>query len=132
MKVLDAGKDYFTDKSPFTTLEQLEQARKKVAETGKKYMVCYSERLSNEAAYRAGELIQEGVLGKVLQILILAPHNLNKPTRPDWFFEKERYGGILTDIGSHQFEQFLTYSGATDGVVNKARVENFMNTETPS
>ena len=31
-----AGKDYFVDKGPFTTLEQLEQARAKVKETGRK------------------------------------------------------------------------------------------------
>lgn len=131
LKVLDAGKDYFTDKSPFTTLEQLEQARKKVAETGRKYMVSYSERLMVEAAWHAGELIRQGAVGRVLQVLLLAPHNLNAPSRPEWFFQKDKYGGILTDIGSHQFEQFLYFTGSTDGVVNFARVENMGNPEYP-
>lgn len=54
LRVMDAGKDYFTDKAPFTTLEQLEQARTKVRETGKKYAVYYSERLHDEAALYAG------------------------------------------------------------------------------
>jgi len=131
LQVLDAGKDYLTDKSPFTTLDQLAAARAKVDETGRKYMVCYSERLGNEAGWHAGELLREGVIGRVLQVLNLAPHNLSAASRPDWFFRKECYGGILTDIGSHQFEQFLTYAGATDGVVNFARVENFENPGTP-
>ena len=131
LRVMEAGKDYFTDKSPFTTLDQLEQARAKVRETGQKYMVCYSERLLNESAYYAGELIRQGVIGDVLQVLNLAPHNLAAPTRPEWFFQKDRYGGILTDIGSHQFEQFLAYTGARDGTINYARVENFRHPEYP-
>lgn len=131
LQVMDAGKDYLTDKAPFTTLEQLESARAKVKETGHKYMVCYSERLSSEAAWYAGELIRDGAIGRVLQVLNLAPHNLGASTRPEWFFQKDRYGGILTDIGSHQFEQFLYYAGAKDAVINFARVENFENPDTP-
>ncbi len=124
IQVMDAGKDYFTDKTPFTTLEQLAWAKAKVEATGRRYMVCYSERLSSESAWYAGELIKGGAIGRVLQVLNLAPHNLAAATRPDWFFEKGRYGGILTDIGSHQCDQFLEYAGATDGVVNIARVDN--------
>lgn len=124
LRVLDAGKDYLTDKSPFTTLEQLEEVRAKVASTAQKYAVCYSERLCCESSWLAGELIRDGVIGRVLQVLNLAPHDLSASKRPSWFFEKARYGGILTDIGSHQFEQFLAYSGATDATVNFARVDN--------
>lgn len=131
IRVMDSGKDYFTDKAPFTTLEQLENVRSRVLATGKKYMVNYSERLGSEAAWQAGELIQQGVIGRVLQVLNLAPHNLAASSRPEWFFQKERYGGILTDIGSHQFEQFLTYAGATDGTVGFARVENLGHPEYP-
>ncbi len=131
MRVLDAGKDYFTDKSPFTTLAQLEEAKAKVAATGRKYMVYYAERLHQEAGFHAGELIREGAVGDVVQVLIMAPHRLSRDKRPDWFFEKEKYGGILTDIGSHQFEQFLTYAGASDARVNLARVENFASPDKP-
>jgi len=131
LRVMDAGKDYFTDKCPFTTLDQLEQARSSIADTGRKYMVCYSERLLNEASYHAGVLVKQGAIGDVLQVINLAPHNLAPESRPDWFFQKERYGGILTDIGSHQFEQFLFYTGACDGTINHARVENFRHPEYP-
>ncbi len=131
LKVMEAGMDYFTDKAPFTTLEQLEAARKKVSESGRKYMVYYSERLHNLSTYQAGELIRQGAIGRVLQVVILAPHRLNKVNRPDWFFDKDKYGGILTDIGSHQVEQFLYYTNETDAVVNFARVENFANPDKP-
>ena len=131
MRVLEAGKDYFTDKSPFTSLEQLEQVKAVVARTGQKYAVYYAERLHNDAAWKAGELIEQGAIGQVLQVLNLAPHRLAKATRPDWFFDKSRYGGILTDIGSHQVEQFLTYAGCTDATINYARVENFSHPDKP-
>jgi predicted dehydrogenase len=131
VRVLNAGKHYFTDKSPFTTLEQLADARRAVAATEKRYMVYYSERLHNESSMKATELIRGGAIGEVLQVINLAPHRMSKSARPDWFFEKAKYGGILTDIGSHQFEQFLAFTGATDGIVNHARVENFTAPDKP-
>ena len=131
VEVMRHGKDYFTDKTPFTSLDQLETARAVAAQTGRKYAVCYSERLQNEAAEHAAQLVRDGVIGEVVQVLGLGPHRLSKDRRPAWFFEKARYGGILCDIGSHQAEQFLTYSGATDAEITMARVENFANPDTP-
>lgn len=131
VEVLGAGKHYFTDKSPFTTLSQLEEAKQAVAASGKRYMVYYSERLHNESSMKATQLIEEGAIGNVLQVINLAPHRMSKDARPDWFFEKDKYGGILTDIGSHQFEQFLAFTGAKDGTVNFARVENFTAPDKP-
>jgi predicted dehydrogenase len=131
LRVMDAGKDYFTDKAPFTTLAQLEQARAAVRRTGRKYFTYYSERLHSEAGMFATQLVREGVVGRVVQVVGLGPHRLNRPTRPAWFFEKARYGGILCDIGSHQCEQFLTYTGARDARVTHAAVGNFANPETP-
>jgi predicted dehydrogenase len=93
--------------------------------------VYYSERLHVESAMYAGDLVQGGAIGRVLQVIGLGPHRLSKPTRPRWFFEKAKYGGILCDIGSHQFEQFLYFSGATDATVTQAAVGNFANADTP-
>lgn len=131
LKAMDHGKDYFTDKAPFTTLEQLAAAKQKVAETGKKYMVYYSERLHVESAVHAGNLVKDGAIGRVIQVLGLGPHRLNAPGRPQWFFEKEKYGGILTDIGSHQIEQFLFYAGCQDAKVVSSRVANYNNKQYP-
>jgi predicted dehydrogenase len=130
-RVMQAGKDYFTDKTPFTAMAQLEQARAVVQETKRKYMVYYSERLHVESAMHAGDLVHGGAIGRVIQVLGLGPHRLSKPSRPAWFFEKASYGGILCDIGSHQFEQFLFYSGATDATVTNAAVGNYANPDTP-
>jgi predicted dehydrogenase len=130
-RVMAAGKDYFTDKAPFTTLAQLDEARAAVARTGRKYAVYYSERLHVESAMFATDLVQGGAIGRVIQVIGLGPHRLGKAGRPAWFFEKARYGGILCDIGSHQFEQFLTFSGATDATVTHAAVANYASPEKP-
>ncbi len=130
-RVMAAGKDYFTDKGPFTTLEQLAQARTVAAKTGRKYMVYYSERLHVESAMLAGVMVREGEIGRVVQVLGLGPHRLNAPTRPPWFFDRRKYGGILCDIGSHQVEQFLSYTGASDATVTMAAVANFDHPQHP-
>ncbi len=131
VKVMEHGKDYFTDKAPFTTLEQLQIAKAKVQETGLKYAVYYSERLHVESAVHAGALIQDGAIGRVLQVIGLGPHRLNSPSRPDWFFQLEKYGGILCDIGSHQIEQFLSFSGAKDAQVVSSKIANYNNKNYP-
>jgi predicted dehydrogenase len=129
--VMRHGKDYFCDKAPFTTLAQLEQARQVAAETGRKYMVYYSERLHVESAVFAGRLVAEGAIGRVIQVIGLGPHRLNASSRPAWFFEKQHYGGILVDIGSHQVEQFLHFTGAKDARVLHAKVGNYDNAKHP-
>ncbi|MWV47283.1 gfo/Idh/MocA family oxidoreductase [Paenibacillus sp. HJL G12] len=131
LRVMDAGKDYFTDKTPFTAMEQLEAARAKVRETGRKYMVYFSERLHVESAVYAGHLIREGAIGRVLQVTGFGPHRLSASTRPDWFFQKEKYGGILCDIGSHQIEQFLYYTGSKDAQVLHSKIANYNHPEYP-
>lgn len=131
LRVMDSGKDYFTDKTPFTEMAQLEAARKKVAATGKKYMVYYSERLHVECAVYTEQLLKEDAIGRVVSVTGLGPHRLNAATRPAWFFDRAKYGGILCDIGSHQFEQFLTYSGAQDAQVMSATVGNYTNSQYP-
>jgi predicted dehydrogenase len=125
LRVMDSGKDYFTDKAPFTTLEHLAEARAKVVETGQKYAVYYSERLHVESAIYAGQLIEQGAIGRVHQVIGLGPHRISLSSRPDWFFEKEKFGGILCDIGSHQIEQFLYFTGAKDAKVVHSKVANY-------
>jgi predicted dehydrogenase len=131
VRVMESGKDYFCDKSPFTTLDQLEQARESAARTGRKYMVYYSERLHVECAVFAGELIAGGAIGRVVNVIGLGPHRLNVSSRPAWFFDHKKYGGILCDIGSHQIEQFLFYAGAHDAAITEAAVANYTAPEYP-
>ena len=131
VKVMDAGKDYFVDKAPFTTMAQLENAKRIIARTGKKYMVYYSERLHVEGAILAGYMIDGGEIGRVISVTGFGPHRLGAAGRPRWFFEKEKYGGILCDIGSHQIEQYLHFAGEEDAEVRFSRIGNYAHPEYP-
>jgi predicted dehydrogenase len=124
IRVMQAGKDYLADKPGITTLEQLADVRKAIEATRRKFAIMYSERLEVRSAVHAGELIQQGAIGKVVQTVNLAPHRVNEPARPAWFFDKSRYGGILCDIGSHQADQFLYYTGSTRAQVVAAQAGN--------
>ncbi|MFD1675879.1 Gfo/Idh/MocA family protein [Alicyclobacillus fodiniaquatilis] len=131
LRVMEHGKDYFTDKTPLTSLEQLARVQEKTAQTGRKYAVYYSERLHVESAVFAGQLIADGAIGRVVQVLGTGPHRLGASGRPDWFFDRARNGGILNDIGSHQIEQFLSFTGAKDAKVLASKVANYAHKEYP-
>jgi predicted dehydrogenase len=124
IRAMQAGKDYLGDKPAITTLEQLAEVRKTIKATKRKFAIMYSERLEVRSAVHAGELVQQGAIGKVIQTVNLAPHRMNIPSRPQWFFDKARYGGILTDIGSHQADQFLYYTNSTKAHVVAAQTGN--------
>jgi predicted dehydrogenase len=125
------GKDYMSDKPGFTTLEQLAEARRVQRETGQIYSVCYSEHFETRSTVYAGELVQAGAIGKVVQTIGLGPHRTSLPTRPEWYFQREKYGGVLCDIGSHQFDQFLFFTGSTEAEVVTSQVGNFKHPQYP-
>jgi len=135
---LRAGKDVVTDKPGCVSLAELDEIEKAVAETGRFWSVTFSERLEVPCAIKAAELVREGRIGTVVQTLGVGPHRVGDrghlgggAGRPDWFYEKDRYGGILTDIGSHQIDQFLWYTGSRTAEVVTSSVGNFANPETP-
>jgi predicted dehydrogenase len=131
IRVMKAGKDYMADKPGITTLEQLAEVRKIQAATRRIYSIMYSERFENRATVQAGELVKAGAIGKVVQTIGLGPHRTNLKTRPAWFFERARYGGILCDIASHQADQFLYFTGSTRAEVVASQVGNLNHPQYP-
>nr|WP_298723459.1 Gfo/Idh/MocA family oxidoreductase [uncultured Steroidobacter sp.] len=131
IRAMRAGKDYLADKPGIVTLEQLAEVRRTIEATGRKFAIMYSERLEVRSAVYAGELIRQGAIGRVIQTVNLAPHRVNAPSRPDWFWDKARYGGILTDIGSHQADQFLYYTNSTQARVVAAQTGNLAHPNHP-
>ncbi|MEQ8534297.1 MAG: Gfo/Idh/MocA family oxidoreductase [Imperialibacter sp.] len=124
VEVMKAGKDYLVDKPGITTLAQLAEVRKVQKATGRIYDIMFSERLENRATVKAGELVQSGAIGKVIITIGMGPHRIGLTNRPEWFFDKKYYGGIITDIGSHQFDQFLFFTGSTTAEVVASQVGN--------
>jgi predicted dehydrogenase len=124
VRVMKAGKDYMADKPGITTLEQLAEVRRVQQQTKRIYSIMFSERFENRATVKAGELVKAGAIGQVIQTIGLGPHRISLTSRPEWFFDKKRYGGIICDIASHQVDQFLFFTGSTKGEVVASQTGN--------
>ena len=124
VQVMRHGKDFMVDKPGIITLEQLEEVRKVQKETKRIYSIMYSERFENRATVKAGELVKSGAIGNVIQTIGLGPHRINLKSRPEWFFDKKYFGGIICDIGSHQFDQFLFFTDSTKADVVASQTGN--------
>jgi len=139
VKVMRHGKDFLSDKPGATTLEQLAEVRKTIAETKRIYAIMYSERLEVKAAVYAGTLVHQGAIGKVIQTINIAPHQIFQhggvagggSGRPDWFWNDVQFGGILCDIGSHQVDQFLFYTGSAEAEVAESQIANVRHPDHP-
>jgi predicted dehydrogenase len=131
IRAMQHGKDYMSDKPGITSLEQLAQVRRIQKQTGRIYSIMYSERFENKATVKAGDLVKTGAIGRVIQTIGLGPHRMNAPTRPEWFFDYKYSGGIITDIGSHQFDQFLFFTGSTKADIVSSQVGNVAHTQYP-
>ena len=125
IRVMKSGKDYMSDKPGIVTFDQFYEVKKVQKETKRIYSIMFSERLGNPASVKAGELVQAGAIGKVVQTIGLGPHRMHPETRPDWFFDPDKAGGILCDIGSHQCDQFLFYTNSKQAEVSLSQVGNF-------
>ncbi len=131
VEVMKHGKDYLVDKPGITTLEQLAEVKKVQKATKRIYSILFSERFENRATVKAGDLVRSGAIGKVVQTIGLGPHRMNAKSRPEWFFDKDKFGGIITDIGSHQFDQFLFFTGSTAAEVVASQVGNVNHPQYP-
>ena len=138
IRVMQHGKDYLSDKPGIISLSQLASVKKVQKETNRIYSILYSERFENKGTEKASQLVKEGAIGQVIQTVNLAPHRIHNnigksglADRPDWFWDKKRYGGILTDIGSHQFDQYLHFTGSTEAQVLMSQVANFHHPDKP-
>ena len=139
VRAMQQGKDVLSDKPGMTTLDQLAEIRKTIAETHRIYAIMYSELLEVKAAVYAGVLVRQGAIGKVIQTINIAPHQIvqhggdagGAMPRPAWFWDPDKYGGILCDIGSHQVDQFLYYTGSRQAEVVESQVANIRHPDHP-
>ncbi|MFN8531812.1 MAG: Gfo/Idh/MocA family oxidoreductase [Anaerolineae bacterium] len=121
--VMQHGKDYLCAKPGFTTIEQLKAVNQVQQETERIYSIFFGERFDSPATIKALEIVQAGRIGRVVQTIGMGPHRLfqGKP-RPDWVFDRARYGGILNDLASHQIDQFMLFTGSQQAEIVSAQV----------
>jgi predicted dehydrogenase len=131
IRVMKHGKDYLVDKPGVITLDQFAEVKRVQKETKRIYSIMFSERFESRATVRAGELVKAGAIGKVIQTVNLAPHKMSPETRPEWYFDPKYCGAILTDIGSHQFDQYLFFTGSTKAEIVASQMGNVNHPQYP-
>ncbi|WP_187428603.1 hypothetical protein ROLI_013040 [Roseobacter fucihabitans] len=125
LQAMRHGKDVMLDKPGCLSAAELHEIEACIAQTGRIWSVNFSERFEVASATLVDQLLAENRIGKVVQTLSMAPHRLNAQMRPDWFWDRTAYGGILGDIGTHQIDQFLHFTGAQNAEIAYATVGNF-------
>lgn len=130
IKVMQHGKDFLTDKPGITSLKQMAQVRRIQKETQRLFTI-FVERCESPTILKAGELIRDGAIGKVIQTIGLGPHRMNPQSRPKWFFDKKYFGGIITDLASHQFDQFVYFTGSQHAEIVAAQTGNIQHPQYP-
>jgi predicted dehydrogenase len=136
---LEAGKAVLSAKPGVTSRTDLERIRALVADRpGRPWTVLFSERHENRAIGRSVAMARSGAVGRVVHVAGAGPHALHADSRPGWFWDPARSGGILADLASHQIDQFVAICGdpsAGDraGVsVTASRVGNVASPEHPT
>jgi predicted dehydrogenase len=132
VQALAAGKDVMVDKPGCTTPADLQCVREAVARSGRIWSVNYSEHFEVPAVTRALELVAAGAIGRVVHTTGLGPHRHNPQTRAPWFYDPTRSGGLLCDIGSHQIDQFMLFTGSTEVQIVAASTANHANPQHPA
>ncbi|MFZ4519765.1 MAG: Gfo/Idh/MocA family protein [Microthrixaceae bacterium] len=112
LAALVSGRAVLSDKPGATTPAQLDELRAAADAGGGRWWVLFSERFGVPAVEEAVRLARVGAVGEVVHVQGAAPHRGSLGLRPDWFFDRDRTGGILVDLGSHQADQFLAVTGA--------------------
>lgn len=132
IRAMRAGKDVMVDKPGAITIAQVEEIERVERETGRIFSICFSERFVVRACEAASRLVADGAIGRVVHTTGLGPHRLNRAIRPGWFFEPEAFGGILTDIASHQIDQFLHFTSTRSAAIVASSVANHALAEVPA
>ena len=125
------GKDVLADKPTVVNMGQLDEIERVRKETGRIWALYSNEHHDRRSTVRAGELVAEGAIGRVVQTTGLGPHFFGDSKRPSWFFSPATSGGVLGDLGSHQIEQFLCFTGSTEAEITLAQAGNFAHPEHP-
>lgn len=113
---LQRGAHVLADKPLCTTLADLERIAEAAAAADRVVSIMFEKR-GYPVTIAARRLLADGVLGDLALVASTGPHKLNYSSRPAWFFDRARYGGILGDLAVHDIDLVLALSGASAGSV---------------
>lgn len=117
IQALKAGKHVLCEKPMATTLEDCEKMVKAARDSHRYLMIDQNQRFAR-AHVKAKELLDEGVIGKVLTFRTIFGHGGPEtwsidPGKSTWFFDRKKAAmGAMADLGVHKTDliQWLTNS----------------------
>lgn len=116
---LDAGCHVVADKPLCTTVAGLEEIRSARRRARGSLTLLLDKRFLPETV-AALQLVESGALGTVVEVSSTGPHKLNPESRPAWFFDRSTYGGILSDLVTHDIDLALQFTRAASGTISGA------------
>jgi predicted dehydrogenase len=102
-QAVEAGKHVIADKPLCTIIEDLNAIEKAATENRVRVGLMLSERYQGYTQ-KMMELVNDGAIGHVANVLCVRPHRLGRAGRPDWMFVDEKYGGIIVDLAIHDVD----------------------------
>jgi len=116
---LDRGISVLSDKPAAVTEAQLDLIRRAANRAPGSYpggfrpvfSVILSERY-NPPVVTMKKVIESGAIGEIVNFTAFRPHKLRKASRPEWFFRRATYGGILVDMAIHDIDVFHWLTGS--------------------
>ena len=128
---LKAGKHVIADKPLCTSLDELCEIERLAAERGLAVGLMLDLR-HNANILAAKALIEDGSLGEIHNIQFGGQHPLQYGTRPMWYFEEGKHGGVINDIAVHGIDLLTYLTGERVAAVNAARCYNAYAKEAPA
>lgn len=121
---LKMGKSVIADKPICTNIAELDEIEKLQKEKNLAVGMMLDLR-SCTSFYTALQAVKNNVIGKINNINFNGQHPLLYGSRPQWYFEKEKYGGVICDIAIHGIDLVRLFTDSNISEVVGARCWNF-------
>jgi predicted dehydrogenase len=100
IEALKRGKHVIADKPVCTRLSELNEIEK-LADEKQLCVGCQLDMTASPNMRLLKQLIDDGRLGDIHQVIISGQHPLSYGSRPMWYFEEGKHGGTFNDIAIH-------------------------------
>jgi predicted dehydrogenase len=123
IKALEAGKHVISDKPICTSIEELDKIEV-LAKANNLKIGCLLDIRDSALGQTMYKKIRSGKLGKIQAISFGGQHPLLHGTRAQWYFEPNKFGGVINDIGVHAVDIIEWVTDQKIIEVNAARCWN--------
>lgn len=128
---LKAGKHIICDKPICTDLTELSEIEK-LAKENNLQVCCMLDLRYMPQIPKVCEIINNGVLGEIVNVTFTGQHCLDYGNRPMWYFEKGKHGGTINDIAIHGIDLVRHITGKNLTKINCAKTWNAFADKEPS